>query len=226
MAKFGPIFEKKSNTKKSLDDVIFETQVELGTLRRKYKATLQKELSVARVNKRKNIKSTKNYSKIGVAYYSLLVIDGAEKRLNDISSTRDLSVCMNSLASVLYTINGLGGKIEKPQTKIMINEAEKLGKGSEGEEKGLAKMLGSMKNMTVGSGKENLDINSLVSVDVIERLINDDPVEDIFEDSDEATMSIDKMFASVNDNTNSDENTVSDDMDLDLSDLKDIFAGL
>lgn len=226
MAKFGPIFEKKNNITKSLDDVIFETQVELGTLKKKYKANLQKELSVARVNKRKNVKSTKNYSKIGVAYYSLLVIDGAEKRINDIASTRDLSVCMNSLASVLYTINGLGGKIEKPQTKRMINEAEKLGKGSEGEEKELAKMLGSMKDMTVGSGKEKLDISSLVSVDVIERLINDDPVEVVIDESDEATMSIDKMFASVNNDINPDDNTAADDVDLDLSDLKDIFAGL
>ena len=226
MAEFRPIFGGKKNITKSLDDIIFELLVELSALKRRYKATLQKELTVAQVNKRKNIKSTKNYSKIGVAYYSLLVIDGAEKRINDISSTRELSVCMNSLAGVLSTINRLGNKIEKPKTRTMISEAENLGKGSEGEEKELAKMLGSMKDMSIGSSKEKLDINSLVSVDIIERLINDDPLEDVFEDSDEATMSIDKMFASINDNINSDENTVSDDMDLDLSDLKDIFAGL
>lgn len=226
MAKFGPLFEKKSSTKKSVDDIIFEAQVELGMLKNKYKATLQKELSVARVNKRKNIKSTKNYSKIGVAYYSLLVIDGAEKRLNDISTTRDLSVCMNSLANVLSTVNELGNKIEKPQTKRMINEAEKLGKGSEGEEKELAKMLGSMKNMTVGSSKDNLEINSLVSVDIIERLINGDSVKNVFEESEEATMPIDKVFDFANDDVNSDESIVSDDIDLDLSALKDIFDKL
>lgn len=171
--KFSALFPRKEKAKvekKDIDQVLFEAGKELIKLKERYSITLQRELAIARRNKEKGIKNSANYSKIGIAYYSLNIVQSAQEKVRDLTSSRELYNCMNQMTSVLGMINGITGKIGKLNPADLIKGIGTMNSDSSGAGKDLLKTLAALSGASLES-KDNVSIDSLVSVDVIERLI-------------------------------------------------------
>ncbi len=171
--KFSALFKKKESVKvpqKDIDEVLFEAGKELIKLKDKFAVTLQRELTVARRNKEKGIKNSGNYSRIGIAYYSLNVIQDVQERVRSMTSTRDLYNCMNDMTAVIGMINGIAGKMGKLDPKGIVSGLKKMSGDDGGASKDLLKTLAALSGAKLET-EDNVPIDTLVSVDVIEKLI-------------------------------------------------------
>lgn len=177
--KSGPERKKAAQAKKELaiDRAVLDTNVRLDNLKDRYKVMLNRQLMTARYNQKQGIPaSSDNYSKIGVAYYSLSIIDTAKKRMQSISSSRELYNCMNELNATLGAVNGLNGKIGNLDTKGVVKELGRMNTGSGGASADLVKALSILSGLETGGVTDVVPIDSLVSRDVIEGLINGEDV--------------------------------------------------
>ena len=186
--KFGALFkgkEKKEEDKadkkeRGIDDLILDTDTKLRVLYDKYKVILNRELIIAKANKRQNIKNQDNYSKIGIAYYSMLMVKRAQERIRDMKSTRSLYNCMNDLNQALQTLNGLNGQIGKVSAKKTVSsmrQMESASGGSSGDLKKTFNALTELNKQLPGQEAKNTGVDQLISVELIERLINGEDVE-------------------------------------------------
>lgn len=164
--------EKKPN-KPDLDTVIQDTKVKLVELRKRYESNLKMELSQARANKEIGKKDASNYSRIGIYYYSLHIIEAAREKLADISSSRELYVSMNELGMALNTINGIRKKTGKVSADAISSGMKKLAGKSSSESGSLIAALEKLSGLD--TTLKDAPVDTLVSLDVIERLINEGP---------------------------------------------------
>ena len=171
----SPEQKKAAKAKKELaiDRAVLDTNVSLDNLKDRYKVMLNRQLMTARYNQKQGIPaSSDNYSKIGVAYYSLNIIDTAKKRMQSISSSRELYNCMNELNATLGAVNGLNGKIGNLDTRGVVKELGRMNTGSGGASADLVKALSILSGLETGGVQDVVPIDSLVSREVIEGLIN------------------------------------------------------
>ena len=189
--KFGALFkgkekreeekvEKAEKKERGIDDLLLETDMKLRVLYDNYKVILSRELIVAKANKRKNIKNQDNYAKIGIAYYSMLMVKRAQERMRDMKSTRSLYNCMNELNQALKAINGLSGELGRVSAKKTVSSMKKMESASGGSSGDLKKTFNSLNELNgtlPGQDAKNTGVAQLISVDLIERLINGEDVE-------------------------------------------------
>ncbi|MCD8361695.1 MAG: hypothetical protein LUC98_01830 [Lachnospiraceae bacterium] len=155
---------------------MLETRTRLLKLKDKYRVILQRELLIARANKTKGIKNSANYSRIGVAYYSLNIVDSALARLQELSTNEELYESMNEMSALLGTINGMSGRVGKIDPKGVLGGLKKMSGSSSGAGKDLINTLSALSGTDV-SREDGVDVGTLVSADMIERLINGESVE-------------------------------------------------
>lgn len=176
--KYKPLFGKRKpkEKKKSMDMEILELDVKLRRLKDKYEVLLQRELLVARDNKKNGIRNSANYSKIGIVYYSLNIVEEAQKRLRDISSSRELYVSMNEMSEALSTLNELSGHTGKLRPDKLISMWEKIKAKDTGAGKDLLNTLQALSEAELRNEKDSVPMDFLVSKDIIEKLINGEDV--------------------------------------------------
>lgn len=189
--KFGALFkgkekkeeekvEKAEKKERGIDELLLDTDMKLRVLYDKYKVILNRELIIAKANRRKNIKNQDNYSKIGIAYYSMLMVKRGQERMRDMKSTRSLYNCMNELNQALQAINGLNSQLGKVSAKKTVSSMRKMESASDGSSEDLKKTFNSLSGLNEelpGQEAKNTGIDQLISVDLIERLISGEDVE-------------------------------------------------
>ena len=189
--KFGALFkgkekraeekvEKAEKKERGIDELLLDTDMKLRVLYDKYKVILNRELIIAKANQRKNIKNQDNYSKIGIAYYSMLMVKRAQERMRDMKSTRSLYNCMNELNQALQAINGLNGQLGKVSAKKTVSSMKKMESSSGSSSVDLKKTFNSLNGLNEqlpGQEAKNTGVDQLISVDLIERLISGEDVE-------------------------------------------------
>ena len=189
--KFGALFkgkekkeeekvEKAEKKERGIDELLLDTDMKLRVLYDKYKVILNRELIIAKANRRKNIKNQDNYSKICIAYYSMLMVKRAQERMRDMKSTRSLYNCMNELNQALQAINGLNGQLGKVSAKKTVSSMRKMESGSGSSSGDLKKTFNSLNGLNEqlpGQEAKNTGVDQLISVDLIERLISGEDVE-------------------------------------------------
>lgn len=175
--KFKPLFGRtQKQAEPDIAVVIQDTRKRLILLKKKYQAVLHGELIRARDNRDKGIRNSGNYSRIGIAYYSLNVIHAAEQRLEELSSSQELHSAMQEMGALLGTINGMPKKIGGFDPGKIVGQMKKMSGASGGASSDLLKTLESLSTIPT-ERRDTISTDALVSVDVIERLINGENVE-------------------------------------------------
>lgn len=228
--KFSGIFkgkeghkEDKREKERELDKLLQESDVKLRVLYSNYKVILQRELIVARGNKKKGIQNQDNYAKIGIAYYSMLLISRVQEKMEEMKSYRSLYNCINGLNEVLNTINTLDRKMGKVNAKKTVSSLKKMSGSSGGSSNDLKKAYDSLKTQEErmpGEEEKNTGVDALVSVEVIEKLISGMDVEDCVRNGEGAEISPENIMDefSNSDSLKAAANFVVDEED-DLSNL-------
>ena len=162
--------KKSSKNREVLEKEILENKIELRKLTEKLKLMLAKEIATARKLKEQGLKSSSNYSRIGISYYLLQAAQKAYSRMDDITSSAELSQMMQGLGDLVKVINGIGAKTEKPKASGLLAGIEKMQASQKAENDALAGMLKGLGASTAASSSN--DISGLVGLDIIEGLIN------------------------------------------------------
>lgn len=164
-------FGKKSpKNREVLEKEILENKIELRKLTEKLKLMLAKELATARKLKEQGMKSSSNYSRIGISYYMLQAAQKAYSRMDDITSSAELGQLMQGLNGLMEAINGIGKQTAKPKASGLLSNIEKMQAAQKAENNALAEML---KGLGAGTAEPvSNDLSGLVGLDVIEGLIN------------------------------------------------------
>ena len=191
------IEQNKINKELDIERKLLDTDVKLRLLKEKYQLMLQRELIIARANKNKGKKNSANYAKIGTAYYSLNVVEGAQERLRNITSARELYSCMTDLSGVLGAINDLNGQTGKVDTKKLGKRIAQMGASESGATNSMIKTLETLNGIDAESllGLDNFSADSLVSADLIERLINGEDVEQAVSDGEGILQPADSLLS-------------------------------
>ena len=163
--------EKPAKETEDIDVLILRTGTQLNELEKKFTLILNKELAKARYNKERGVKNSANYSRIGIAYYSLNAIKSVQERMNEVASSRDLYTTVNSLGRTIGTINGLNNNIGHMDIKGVMSNLKKMTGQSGGASKELVSALEKLSGVDTKI-TDTVPIETLVSADVIERLIN------------------------------------------------------
>lgn len=169
--------EQKRKEENTIDTLLLDTDVKLRMLYDRYKIILNKEIARARADKTKGIRNQDNYAKIGIAYYSMIMIKRAQERMNEMTSARALFHCMNEMNNALQAINSLNGRLGKINAKKTISDMKKMSDSSGGASIDLKKTLeglGTLEETLPGADIRNTGTDALVSVELIERLISSD----------------------------------------------------
>lgn len=189
--KFGALFkgkekkeeekiEKAEKKERGIDELLLDTDMKLRVLYDKYKVILNRELIIAKANRRKNIKNQDNYSKIG--HCLLFHADGEKSPGADARHEvhRSLYNCMNELNQALQAINGLNSQLGKVSAKKTVSSMRKMESGSGSSSGDLKKTFNSLNGLNEqlpGQEAKNTGVDQLISVDLIERLISGEDVE-------------------------------------------------
>ena len=173
MPSFRPLFQKKEAApKKSIDEMIRETRQQLFELERKYRIILERELMYGRDNARKGKKDAGNYSRIGIAYYTLNIVKAAQDRIMGIESTRDLITAIDSTTNAIGMINTLDRKKGTLDVKDLIKKVTKnLKDNAGGDDGGLSTAFQRLSGLNLEEAN-SVPVSSMVSNEVIDQLIS------------------------------------------------------
>lgn len=173
MPSFRPLFQKKEAApKKSVDEMIRETRQQLFELERKYRIILERELMYGRDNARRGKKDAGNYSRIGIAYYSLNIVRAAQDRVMGIESTRDLITAIESTTNAVGMINTLDRKKGTLDVSTLMKSLKKnLTGGAGGDDGGLSTAFQTLSGLNLEEAN-SIPISSMVSTEVIDQLIS------------------------------------------------------
>lgn len=228
--KFAGIFKgkeekemEKKKRERELDELLRSTDVKLRVLYNNYKVILQRELIVAKGAKKKDIRNQDNYTKIGIAYYSLLLIRRAQEKMEEMKSYRSLYNCINGLNEALSTLNDLEHKMGKINIKKTLASVKKMAGSSGSSSKDLKKAYESMQEQEArmpGEEAKNTGVDDLVSVDIIEKLIDGMDVETCVREGKGVSADPDSVLNNFGDDRHGEEN--ADDLDS-LDRMKDLL---
>lgn len=227
---FKPLIKlgRNKEEEKDIDYVMADTRKRLILLKQRYKVNLQKELLIARDNKEKNIRNSGNYSRIGIAYYSLNIVNAAQQRLDELMSTRELQNAMNEMGLLLGLINGMPKKVGKMDSKKVADAMKRMSGASSGAGKDLVKALADLS----GAGLERKDttpVEALVSVEVIERLINGDNVEHLIQSGTGLVQGTDDAMSAVSEalgNIAAEGKSGLDSVEMTMDEINEMLEGL
>ena len=205
--------------KKTPQQQVLDARMKLDEATRKYLNVIDMEarnVRHARKNTKNKTAEAKSMLKIKNAYYGLSIIENTRIRLVDIQTTEELYSAMNDLTEAIQKVNRVNQKSPKPKTNQFVRENEKMGRGIENETDILTNMYDKVES-----------IDDLVSNEVVEKIINGEPVEDFLRLEEGLNVSIDDFIHfnldEVNDlgenSTPVSENT-EDVLDFDFSDFK------
>ena len=181
-----------------IDTLILRTGTQLNELEKKFTLILNKELARARYNRERGVKNSANYSRIGIAYYSLNAIKSVQERMSEISSSRDLYTTVNSLGRTIGTINGLNKNIGHMDIKGVMSNLKKMTGQSSGASKELISALEKLSGANAGL-TDTVPIEALVSSDVIERLISgEDELSEMVESHEGLNQNTDDVMNLIN----------------------------
>lgn len=231
--KFSGIFKGKEEKKKEkkdkeleLDQTLRNTDIKLRMLYNNYKLILQRELIIARGARKKGILNQDNYTKIGISYYSMLLITRAQEKMEEMKTYRSLYTCINELNETLSALNSLEHKMGKINVKKTLSSVKKMADSSGGSSKNLKKAYESLQEQEErlpGEEAKNTGVDALVSVEVIEKLIDGVDVETYVKAGEGiavAPENIMEQLADTDDKINEASGLVSmEEKDDDLSDL-------
>lgn len=205
--------------KKTPQQLVLDARMKLDEATRKYLNVIDIEVRNVR-HARKNTKNksaeAKSMLKIKNAYYGLSIIENTRIRLVDIQTSEELYSAMNALTTAIQKVNRVNQKSAKPNTSKFIKENEKMGRGIESEMDTLTNMYDRVES-----------IDDLVSNEVVEKIINGEPVEDFLKLEEGLNISIDDFMNFNLDevhNLNEKDTPVSENtddiLDIDFSDFK------
>ena len=205
--------------KKTPQQLVLDARMKLDEATRKYLNVIDMEarnVRHARKNTKNKTAEAKSMHKKKNAYYGLSIIENTRIRLVDIQTTEELYSAMNDLTEAIQKVNRVNQKSPKPKTNQFVRENEKMGRGIENETDILTNMYDKVES-----------IDDLVSNEVVEKIINGEPVEDFLRLEEGLNVSIDDFIHfnldEVNDlgenSTPVSENT-EDVLDFDFSDFK------
>ena len=160
--------EKQAEISYALNDV----KITLNSLDRRFEEIFDRELTTARRNASKKIKDGRNYSKIGVAFYSKQVVSAAKKRLQDLDSAFEINTMMGELTSALRVVNELPkviGRVDSKELNKAVGRMDKAAGSSGGD---MMQALSALSELKL-DGAGTLPVEGLVSKEEIERWIKD-----------------------------------------------------
>lgn len=171
--------------KKSLDAQILDARMMLEKARTQNLDVIEMELRNIRYDRQHHANpayEARYIAKIKNAYYAMSVINNAKLRLNDIETSQELYSAMNNIGGALKLINQISKKSEKPKSGQYIRESKKLDRTMEKEKDRMENLYDKVDG-----------IDSLVSNDVIERLIKGEMVEDCLRHEEGILFSMDDL---------------------------------
>ncbi len=189
--------EAQRNKERELDNLLRETDIKLRLLYNNYKVMLHRELMLARGNKQKEIRNQDNYSRIGIAYYSMLLITRAQDKMEEMISYRSLYNCVNGLHEALDAINSLDRKMGKVNVKKVLSSMKKVAASSGGTHKELKRATDELKKQEErlsDADKKREESAELVSDELIEKLIQGVDVEECVRNGDGVDISPDAVL--------------------------------
>lgn len=199
MSIYKPLFPKKPNKGKAdVDSMIFQAGKNLRMLKERYRVVLEKELMIGRENAKKGEKNSGNYARIGIAYYSLNIINAVQQRLQEIENTRELMNAMGEMSLAVGMVNKLGGQIGKMNPKTLIANARRMGGASSGAGRDLIRTLEGLSKLKLDR-PDTVSIESLVSNDLIERLIKGEDVDGCVRNGDGISRNFDDLMSDISD---------------------------
>ncbi len=154
---------------------ILDSKIELTKLTEKLKVMLAREIGTARKLKAQGMKSSSNYSRIGIAYYLIQIVRKAYNRLDDITNGAELNELMGGISSVVAGINSIGNQTSKPNMGGLLSGLGKMQTAEKSQNTALTDILRGLGGSLTESPSN--DMTGLVGLDVIERLINGDSAE-------------------------------------------------
>lgn len=196
----------------SMREVIINTDMELRRLRSKYEMILERELQIARLNKKHKRKSNANYTKIGIAYYSIYIINETQWRLQEITTNNELNKAMEDLDNVFRAVNKLEKRIGDVNVEGIVKDLNRLDGYASFREENLKETYSALDEHIHNS---TINIDNLVENSVINHLIEEDDcleeclekMEGIQMDIDTANGDIYKTLKEMNDPNQSMERT-------------------
>lgn len=172
MPSFRPLFQREAAPKKSVDQMIQETRQQLFQAENKCRINLERELLFGRENARKGKKDAGNYSRIGIAYYTLNIVKAAQDRVMGIQSTRDLITAIDSTTNAVGMIDTLDRKKGKLDADSLVKSFKKYLKNSGGrDDGGLTEALEKLSGLNPEE-TNSIPVSSMVSNEVIDQLIS------------------------------------------------------
>lgn len=173
MASFRPLFPKKESVPKpDVDQMIRETRQQLFILEDRYRTILTRELMYGRENARKGKKDAGNYSRIGIAYYTLNIVKAAQDRVMGIESTRDLTTAIEATTNAVGMINTLSQRAGGLDVSNLIKKVKKnLKGGSSGGGSDLQNAFTALSGLDLAD-TSSMPISSMVSNEIIDQLIS------------------------------------------------------
>lgn len=241
--KFGGIFKKgeakKADQKTKEQEmalILRNTNIKLRGLYDDNGLILHEELLRARNYQKKGIKNQDNYAKIGIAYYSMLLINRALERIDEMRSSQAIYNCLNDLNEALNNINGANRKMGKVSARKTASYAKKMVNSSGGSSGDLKKTLDTLSRQEEkmpGIEAKNTGVDKLVSVEMIERLIDGEDVEECVSLGEGIDLDSDNSMGSFSDLTDIMKNMsgggaslVGEDDEVDMEKMKELLDSM
>ena len=172
--------------KKTPQQLVLDARIKLDESTRKYLNVIDIEArNIRHARKHTNNKSieAKSIIKIKNAYYGLNIIENTKMRLVDIQTSEELYSALNDLTEAIQKVNRVNKKAAKPRTNKFVKEHEKMGKGIENEVDLMTNMYDKIES-----------IDDLVSNDIVEKIINGEPVEEFLRYEEGLNVSVDEFL--------------------------------
>lgn len=173
--------------KKTPDELILDARIKLDESTRKYLNVIDmaaRDIRHARKHTKNKSTEAKSIVKIKNAYYGLNIIENTKVRLVDIQTSEELYSAMNDLTEAIQKINRINKKAAKPKTNNFVREHDKMNRGIENEVDMMTNMYDKIES-----------IDDLVSNDIVEKIINGEPVEDFLRYEEGLNVSIDEFLS-------------------------------
>lgn len=189
-----PIIPKKKV--KSQQELTVDALLLLENARKKNLGVIDSELRNINYGRKSGILSEqaakneeRSVMKVKKAYYAIGLIDDLKLKIVDMQTTEELFSAMNDINKAMSVINNMHRKGEKPNTR-------QFGKGMEQIERMQERDAALLEDMYVPAD----DIDSLVSNDVVEHMINGGRIEDCLRQAEGFMMGFDNFrnsFANI-----------------------------
>ena len=198
----GFLDKLKRQPKKSFEEQIVDTKVALKGLERRY----NNMIGLLAIEVRENGRSAETVTKLKTAYYSLQLVKTAQRRMNSVSTSHELTKCLNETAVALKGATKLDDKGNAVNVRFLQRWTRKLNEKEEAAATGGTRQV------------YEQPIDALVEDEVVERLIKGESLRQVMEHDPNTRNAAVDMFNSLDIGDG-----LSSDMDINFSDLSDLI---